>query len=296
MNLTPTSRIVVLCMRGARGRSAACRFLRDAELAEQFAEPTTSCVRVGGSRPPPSRPLWTGAPAAPGAPAGASFVFCVVMQNTMTDRTSAQRLGREAKDAFRDAARSLGLRAVSPRRGSSSADFELIVPGRDPVAVELKAMAMPTDNRIRSLRARPRSGVTTVVVAHQVPGPMRGALDAAGVGWLDRRGHLRLVSNGVYIDSDLPPLPRSARSGGANRAPIAGRAGLAASAALLLHPVEPMGGSEISRIAGLYPSSITRALTSLVNATSPNVKVAGATERSCPSCSGRWPTCGHAIT
>lgn len=87
------------------------------------------------------------------------------------------------------------------------------------------------------------------------------ALNDSAVSWLDRRGHLRLTGDGLYIDADVPPISRKTPERRITRDPITGRSGLAA-AALLLRPHDPMGVSEIARAAGLNPSSITRAMTS----------------------------------
>ena len=52
-------------------------------------------------------------------------------------------------------------------------------------------------------------GQPLVVVADVVTGSARESLRAQGVGWLDRRGHLRLVADGeVLVDTDVEPLPR----------------------------------------------------------------------------------------
>jgi hypothetical protein len=103
-------------------------------------------------------------------------------------------------------------------------------------------------------------------VADQIPSAIRTTLNEAAIGWLDRRGHLRLTGEGVYLDADVPRLSRKAPQSGIERDPIKGRSGLAAAAALLFRPDDPMGVSEIARVAELNPSSITRAMTSLASA------------------------------
>jgi hypothetical protein len=105
-----------------------------------------------------------------------------------------------------------------------------------------------------------------VLVADQIPRALRSVLNDSGIGWLDRRGHLRLVADGIHVDADVPEQSRHAADSGSNREPIKGRSGLAAASALLLRPEDPMGVSETARTADLNPSSITRAMTSLVRA------------------------------
>ncbi len=183
----------------------------------------------------------------------------------MTTRTSPQRLAREAEDAFLAATREVGLRAAWPKR-SGAVDVELTTPAGVVVPFQIKAMALATAERVHALEPTDDRGPPTVVVADQVPVPMRAALADAGVSWLDRRGHLRLVSDEIFIDTDVAALPRLDGPRDATRKPIAGRSGLAAAAGLLLAPDEPMGVSDIARVAGLNRSSITRAMTNLTDA------------------------------
>jgi DNA-binding transcriptional ArsR family regulator len=133
------------------------------------------------------------------------------------------------------------------------------------VGIDVKAMAIPSADRVRDLVRSPRRDALSVLVADQISSPVRELLNDGGVGWFDRRGHVRLVADGVFIDADVAPQARVARATGA-RQPINGRSGLAAAAGLLVRPDDPMGVSEIARVAGLNPSSITRAMTSLVDA------------------------------
>ncbi len=184
----------------------------------------------------------------------------------MKARTSPEQLERNAAEAFAHAARSLGLRVISePAKPSGRADFELAMPDGRTVAVAVKAMAIASADRARELIRNPEPGALVVVVADQISAPIRELLNDGGIGWFDRRGHVRLVADGVFIDADVDPQARHARTPGAGQ-PINGRSGLAAAAALLVRPDDPMGVSEIARGAGLNPSSITRAMTSLVDA------------------------------
>jgi hypothetical protein len=131
--------------------------------------------------------------------------------------------------------------------------------------INLKAASIPTAALIRSVVEHQSPGTVRVLVADQISGAVRAALNDAGIGWLDRRGHLRLVGAGVYIDADVAPLPRTNVSSSA-REPINGRSGLAAAAALLIRPDDPPGVSELARVAGLNPSSVSRAMVALARA------------------------------
>lgn len=178
----------------------------------------------------------------------------------MRSRTSASELGQDALEAFARAALALDLDVSDSDPGS---DLELRVPGRKPLRVTVKAMAIPSADRVRDLADRRPNDAVAVIVADQIPAPIRAELNEAGVGWLDRRGHLRLVAPGVHIDADVPRLERAGSSERSDREPIAGRSGLAAASGLLLDPDRPMGVSEIARAARLNPSSVSRAMTSL---------------------------------
>lgn len=102
-----------------------------------------------------------------------------------------------------------------------------------------------------------------VVVADQISGAIRKDLNGQEVAWLDRRGHLRLVGVGFFVDTDIPVDARLPSH--PNPRPISGRSGLAAAAALLERRDDPMSVSEIARRSGLNASSISRALSTLAD-------------------------------
>ena len=188
------------------------------------------------------------------------------MQDAMATRTSADRLERDALEALTATAAALGLETSRPRPGEPGRDLLLTVPGRGSIVLEVKAASIPTADQVRALAKRAPANAILVLVADQIPATIRAVLNDAAIGWLDRRGHLRIIGDGVYLDTDVPRLSRHALDAGIERHPITGRSGLAAAAALLLRPDDPMGLSEIARVAGLNPSSITRAMSSLARA------------------------------
>ncbi len=188
------------------------------------------------------------------------------MQDAMRTRTSSDRLERDAFQALAAAADALGLATFRPRSVDGEPHLVLTVPGRGEIVLEVKAASIPTADQVRALvESAPRHAIP-VLVADQIPSSVRTTLNDAAIGWLDRRGHFRLTGDGVYLDVDVPRLSRTAPQSGIERDPIKGRSGLAATTALLLRPDDPMSISEIARVAGLNPSSITRAMASLVRA------------------------------
>lgn len=186
----------------------------------------------------------------------------------MASRTPPADLALHAEDAFARAAAEVGLEV------HSGADLAVAAPGGRPIPVEVQATSVATVATVATAssavparshgRRAPRSAVR-VLVADQIPSSVRDALNRDGVAWFDRRGHLRFVARGLFVDTDVRPQPRRTMRDVA-RAPINGRSGLAAAAALLLDPSRPMGVSEIARAAGLNASSVTRAMSTLVDA------------------------------
>jgi hypothetical protein len=98
-----------------------------------------------------------------------------------------------------------------------------------------------------------------VVVADLVGAEARAALDAAGVGWLDRRGHLRLRAPGLLIDRDVAPLPRDRPTAGSDA--LRGAAAIGVAAAHLLDG--EWGVRELARLLDLSPAAVSKAGTDL---------------------------------
>ncbi len=81
-----------------------------------------------------------------------------------------------------------------------------------------------------------------LVLADRLSIAARECLNDAGVGWLDRRGHLRVHRPGLVIDSDLPRLaPPSARWSN-----TLGETGLDIAVTLLSEPERPWGVNELA--------------------------------------------------
>lgn len=162
---------------------------------------------------------------------------------------------------FVDAAAALGLEV---RRGDHPDVVTVELPTGSRAAIEITAVSVLSG--VPAFRVnRGKSGTIHMVVADQVPAALRPVLNDAGIGWLDRRGHLRLVTESLFIDTDIAPASRldSKRSG----APaISGRSGLCAAMGLLMRPDDPMTITAIARFAGLDVSSVSRAMAALGDA------------------------------
>jgi hypothetical protein len=96
----------------------------------------------------------------------------------------------------------LGLEAETSA-GPDGAD--LVLPG--PLMLQVKASARPSLSWLRRrVRGQLDDSVLPVLVADHVDPGLRQELEAAGWGWLDRSGHLRLVRGGLQVDRRIPSL------------------------------------------------------------------------------------------
>ncbi len=77
-----------------------------------------------------------------------------------------------------------------------------------------------------------------VVVADELTKAAQAELRRAGVGFLDRRGHLFLRDESLHLDLDVEPDPRSP-STRSTRDPIRGGAGITVASASCSTPVSP---------------------------------------------------------
>ena len=104
-----------------------------------------------------------------------------------------------------------------------------------------------------------------VVIAEKIPAAARDVLTSAGVGWFDRRGHLRVHAAGLLIDADVP-----AASAKVPRVIFpSGRTGVGTALALLVAASLP-GGDDwssvsptVSEIADLAKVAVSGASTAL---------------------------------
>jgi hypothetical protein len=168
-----------------------------------------------------------------------------------------------AISAARRALSALGVTVLRGTEAVGPGELEVEAPDGTARHVRIKAAAIPTSGWIANLTTEPD---LVLVVADQIPSRARRELSERGIAWLDRRGHLHLVDHGFFIDTDIPADIRGAPVAPAPASAIRGRAGLAAAAALLMQPDRPTGSSNVARLAGLNPSSISRAMAAVADA------------------------------
>jgi hypothetical protein len=146
----------------------------------------------------------------------------------------------------------MGLVAIdaSPARGNRPFDAVLKI-GTRRLPVEVKGDVRDDDARVM-VEVMPEH---SLVVADRFSPRARAVLDEARIGWLDRRGHLRLVlPPGIFIDRDIDPLiVETGRTGN----PFT-TAGLDVAMALLLDPIQPPGVREIARRTGASPGRVSQ--------------------------------------
>lgn len=165
-------------------------------------------------------------------------------------------LERSARVALTEALDSVGVSTI-PARGA--ADLIVRNPEGKPLELRVKATSRvdPMHAR-RYLEQRPGHGVL-VVVADELTHAAQVELRGAGVGFLDRRGHLYLRDASLHLDLEVEPAPRF-RQTRSTRDPIRGGAGITVASALLLHAGEAIGVRDLARRTGLPVSTTSKAL------------------------------------
>jgi DNA-binding transcriptional ArsR family regulator len=104
--------------------------------------------------------------------------------------------------------------------------------------------------------------VSAVVVADLITAEGRAILDARHVSWLDRRGHLKIMAPGVWIDRDVGPIPRRVAASRPNQ-PISGAAAIGVAAGHLIDAERFGGVRSVATMLGLSPSAVSQARTAL---------------------------------
>ena len=102
-----------------------------------------------------------------------------------------------------------------------------------------------------------------MVVADRISMPARQVLSSSGIGWLDRRGHLRMQWPGLLVDSDVPRLVAEPTD---RVVELFSAAGCDVAMALLLAPTERLGTMEIARRTGRSPGRASELLAAMRHA------------------------------
>jgi hypothetical protein len=166
--------------------------------------------------------------------------------------------GVEAAADVKDALGSLGVDAVA----GAGREPDLVVRLADgsTLAFEVKSLVAPSPSEVARLVTRVRPMRDTVLVADRLVPASRAALNEAGWGWFDRRGHLRLRAGSLIVDADVPGIETSS---GRSRPVLETDVGLDVGCALLAYPEDRLSVRRTVDITGRSLAAVHAALTGL---------------------------------
>jgi hypothetical protein len=171
-------------------------------------------------------------------------------------RTTAADLDGAGRAALVEALAERGIAAAVGPGGIVAAHVD-----GHPLRLEVTAASAVDGARAAALHGA-AAGAVPVLVADRILGGAPERLRAAGWSWLDRRGWLFLRAPGVLVDVAVAPRPRRAAAR-ATADLLAGRGAQEAAVALLDAPDRPVAVRGLAARAGLAPSTISRAVSSL---------------------------------
>jgi len=149
---------------------------------------------------------------------------------------TGERKERSRRDAVTDlveALRTIGVNAsAGAGPGDRGVDMAVRLADGSTITVEVRALVAPSPSEVASLVSRSDRVGTPVLVADRLAPAARDALNRAGWGWLDRRGHLRLLAGNLIVDTDVPGWDGPGRS----RPVLETDVGLDVACALLAYP------------------------------------------------------------
>ncbi len=123
------------------------------------------------------------------------------------------------------------LRRLGVAVTESEAGLEVAVGGGPTLLVRPVRRSVLSAGRAQdAIRAVGHGDGIPLVIADKIPAPAREVLSDSGVGWFDRRGHLRISGPGLLLDADVPPPPAEA----ARPTYPSGRTGVGTATALLV--------------------------------------------------------------
>jgi len=161
------------------------------------------------------------------------------------------------------------LRALGATVSESGAELEVAVGDGPTVVLHPVTRSVLSAGRAADVAhsVAEQGAGAPVIIADKIPGPAREVLTKAGVGWFDRRGHVRVHAAGLLIDAEVAVAPAKAP-----RATFpSGRTGVGAAVALLMAASLTDSGdwrsvapttTELADLAGVAVSGASAALKS----------------------------------
>jgi hypothetical protein len=170
---------------------------------------------------------------------------------------------RNRRDAVADlveALRTIGVNAsAGAGPGDRGVDMAVRLADGSTITVDVKALVAPSPSEVASLVSRSDRVGTPVLVADRLAPATREALNEAGWGWLDRRGHLRLLAGNLIVDTEVPGSDGPGRS----RPVLETDVGLDVACALLAYPDDRLSVRRTVDITGRSLAAVHSALTGL---------------------------------
>lgn len=168
---------------------------------------------------------------------------------------------REAVDDLADVLASLPLGLSVEKNADRGGGLLLVLPDGRRLHVEVKSLRAPATADVARLGRDPATGSIGALVGDRLVPRVREQLSAAGWGWLDRRGHLLLVADGLLIDTDVPSLTATT---GRSRPTLDTDVGLDVASAMLTQPAERLSVRRLVAYTGRSLGAVhhaTRGLT-----------------------------------
>lgn len=170
---------------------------------------------------------------------------------------------REAVNDLADVLAALPLQVSVQKDGDRDAELIIVTLDGGRIDVEVKSLRSPAPADVARLgRRAPMPSILPVLVADRLVPRVRQELSAAGWGWLDRRGHLFMATDGLLIDTDVSPLIATA---GRSRPTLDTDVGLDVAAALLTQPAERLSVRRLVAYTGRSLGAVHEATRGLID-------------------------------